>query len=100
MTFQDKIVINIPLQNIWNSQGELNARRSSYLSEEKISEMLKCGLIDFVVADVGSSLKWVNQSECYSFWKCEVQDHLAENVEKINIDAFPNDYAYIASEWT
>ena len=100
MTFADKLVTKIPLQSIWNSQNEINIQRSSYVTKERIKEMLKSGPIDFVLADIGSKLKWIVTSDCYNFWKSEVEMHLVEDANKIYIDDLPNNYAYIASEWT
>src|SRR5215203_4926531 len=100
MTFANRIVTEIPLENIWNSQKEMNIQRSSFLTKERIKEMLRNGPVDFILADVGNKLEWIATSNCYNFWKSEVEIHLTENLPEIDLDDFPNDYAYIASEWT
>jgi kynurenine formamidase len=100
MNFSDKIVSTIPLQNLWTQENQIEAQRISYLTKDKLKELLKKGRVKFVVADVGQNLKWIDEAECFSFWKSEVEKHLADNINKIDLDIFPDNYAYIASEWT
>jgi len=52
------------------------------------------------VASCGDKLKWVDLNECYDFWKSEAQNHVADDLNHINYESFPGQYAYIASEWT
>ena len=100
MNFSDKIVVTIPLQNLWTQENDIEARRISYLTKPELKEFLKKSVVKFVVADVGQNLKWVDMGQCFDFWKSEVQKHLADNINKIDLDIFPDNYAYIGSEWT
>ena len=100
MIFTDKIVTEIPLQNIWNSEKEMDIQRTEYLTKERLKEILTSGPVDFVLADLGNKLKWIETSDCYNYWKTEVERDLADNVKKIYLDDFPDEYAYIASYWT
>jgi len=52
-----------------------------------------------MVADVGAKPKWVLQSECFTFWKNDVQSHLAEPAQRVVLDEMPGAYCYFASEW-
>lgn len=54
----------------------------------------------FVLADIGSKLKWIDPDNCYQFWKEEIRERLAENPDKFYLNDFPDGYAYLASEWT
>ncbi|PWT72926.1 MAG: hypothetical protein C5B59_14665 [Bacteroidetes bacterium] len=99
MNFADIIVTSIPLENIWTEKGQLSATRTSYLQSEDIKNLLRSETIQFVVADVGHLLKWVAIKDSFEFWKNEIQSHLADNLDKIDVDFFPNNYAYIASRW-
>jgi hypothetical protein len=100
MLLSERIITQLPLTILWTDQKELKAKRLRYVDRKRIRELMKEIPIVFVVADVGSKLKWINPDKCYQFWKEEVQDRLAENPDKVHLDDFPNGYAYIASEWT
>jgi len=100
MNFSDKIVTSIPLDFIWTEQGKVHVTRGSYLTIDDIKQLLNKTIVQFVVADVGQELKWVDKSECFDFWKREVKRHLAHGPDKIDLTAYPNHYAYLASGWT
>lgn len=100
MLLSEKIVTQLPLTNLWTDEKELQALRVRYVDKESITELMKQTSILFVLADVGNKLQWINPEKCFQFWKEEVQDHLANNLNKIHLDDFPGRCAYIASEWT
>jgi len=80
MNFPEKIVTTIPLQNLWTQEGYIEAKRISYLTRNDLRELLKANSIKFVLANVGQSLKWIDATQWYHFWKSEVENHLAENI--------------------
>ena len=100
MKFSDKIVTSIPLEIIWTEQQEVVAKRLKYLSTIDIKQLLNQSKLHFVVAEVGNKLRWIDLSQCFDFWKLEVEKHLADDVDKINLDIYTHNYAYIASQWT
>ncbi|MGB8195270.1 MAG: hypothetical protein WCF67_25260 [Chitinophagaceae bacterium] len=53
-----------------------------------------------MIANVGNSLEWINPADCFTFWKNEAQQHIADNLEHIELEKFPGEYAYIASRWS
>lgn len=75
------------------------ALRKRYLTQENIKEILKQYTVEFVVADVGLKLEWVGIDKSFDFWKTELKPHLITDLDNIAIENFPNNYAYIASEW-
>lgn len=95
-----KIVTQIPLTNLWTDNEDIYAERKNYLSVEKIQEILKKYPVEFVVADVGQKLEWISYDKSFDFWKTELKPHLANDINKIDIDSYPDNYAYVASEWT
>jgi hypothetical protein len=99
MTISDKIVITIPLDNIRTSTNELNAQRVGYLTQANIKDLLKRGQVNFILADVGQKLQWIQTNQCFAFWKSEAEQHIVTDVNNINLDNFIDNYAYIASEW-
>jgi hypothetical protein len=95
-----RIVSQLPLTTLWTDEEDLNVVREKYLDKEAIRELLKQTLVQFVVADGGSQLRWITPDKCYEFWKTEVQQHVTDNPHKFYLDNFPDNYAYIASQWT
>jgi hypothetical protein len=100
MSPSKRIVTQLPLTTLWTDEDDLNVVREKYLDKEALRELLKHTLVEFVVADVGSKLKWITVDKCYDFWKTEVQKHVTDNPHKFYLDDFPDDYAYLASQWT
>ena len=99
MNFSVKIVTQIPLDTIWTSETELKSERVCYLTADTIKDLLRQGQVNFIIADVGLKLTWVDKNQCFDFWKLEVEKHLATDINVIYIDNFPDNYAYLASEW-
>jgi hypothetical protein len=99
MEITKKIVTEIPLTQLWTPQRVLEAERVAYLTRQDIKQLLKVQSVTFVVANVGEPLRWINPADCYSFWQNEVESHIADNVEHIDVDSFPEEYVYVASKW-
>ena len=54
------------------------------------------------MADVGLPLRWIDEGECYAFWKGEASLHLVEPdawEAGIALRELRDEYGYIASEW-
>lgn len=99
MRFDQRIVSQTPLHELWNDRGVESEKELRELNAADIAGLLRVGKVQFVVADVGSPLKWVPVDECYGFWKSEVKHHLADPAADNYLGDFPNDYCYFASEW-
>lgn len=100
MNFSDKIVTRIPLECIWTEERELEATRASYLTSNDIGSLLKKSSVQFIVADCGCKLTWIDKKSCFNFWKNEAKLHIADNIDRFYLDDFIDNYAYIASLWT
>src|SRR5689334_14436009 len=94
-----RIVGRTPLVELWDDTGSVSATRGRDLSANDIRELLRKGTIRFVAANVGAPLWWVPQAECFSFWKSELQPHLADPDGEWDLDDYPRGYCYLASEW-
>jgi hypothetical protein len=93
-----KIVTHLPLRELWRHDGLKTSARIRSLTKDDIRSLLRCGPIQFVVVDVGSSPRWIQPSECFQFWTSEAQPHLAREARMI-LEGFPGGYCYSASEW-
>ena len=99
MRFDQRIVSQTPLSELWNERGVVSEKELRELNSADIIELLRLGKVQFVVANVGNPLKWIPLDECYSFWKSEVKNHLADSATGNYFESFPGAYCYFASEW-
>jgi len=95
-----KVVTQIPLTELWRDDGFTTTSRVRWLTADDIASLLRAGRVQFVVADVGASPRWIPASDCYDFWKKEAQPHLAAPESRASLDDFPDGYCYFASEWS
>jgi hypothetical protein len=96
-----RIFMQIPLSQIWDDDGPIRAGRERLLSLHELTAMLSHYPVEFVVANPGQPLKWISVDKCIDFWKSEVKSHLVSNPNgEFSVEDFPNEYAYIASEWS
>jgi hypothetical protein len=100
MLASQRIITELPLVELWNDRGPISAARSRDLIASDIRELLHCGPVRFVVADVGARPDWIALKDCFSFWKDEVQGHLADPKQQVGLDRFPDEYCYFATEWS
>lgn len=100
MTSINKIVTEIPLTNLWRDKEHIYAKRERHLTANDVQNILKKYPVEFVIADIGKELKWVNYDKSFKFWKTELKLHLTDNFDHINLDKSLGNYAYVASEWT
>ena len=62
---------------------------------------LSSGTVQFVVANIGSPLRWISVGDRFTFWKGEVKVRLVPaDAEKFYLDDYPGEYCYVATEWT
>jgi hypothetical protein len=93
----EPIVTCLPLDSLTTSIGK--AQGGENIGEPEIRKLLREGRVRFVVADVGLQLVWISDTECFNYWKREVQLHLATPESRASLDDFPGNYFYRASLW-
>ena len=99
METAQRIVTQIPLAELWNSSGPLDASRGEYLGEVDIVQLLRDGS-RLVVAEVGLPLRWISEDDCFVFWKTEVKCRLvAPDADGFCLDDYPGSYCYVAAMW-
>ena len=100
MRHEQRIVTQLPLDELWTDQGPLQATRVRELGAADITDLLRLGPVRFVVANVGGRLEWVPVEQRYEFWKSQVKMRLVDPaVEGFRLEDFPGEYCYSASEW-
>jgi hypothetical protein len=98
METNERVVTSLPLAELWDAAGTLQASKKRYLGSEDIKSLLRVGPIRFVVANVGDKLEWIEAKDCYSFWKQDVSQRLGAE-GKVHLEDYPGQYFYFASEW-
>ena len=93
-----KIIVQLPLRELWRDDGFKSNGRGRPLTQSDIVDLLRTGQVHFVVADAGSPPLWISVSDCHRFWKDEVRSHLAAD-SKVHLHDFPGAYCYFASQW-
>jgi hypothetical protein len=98
MDIAKKVVTRLPLEELWNEKGNLNAQRVvTGLNAADVREMIKAGAT-FVVADVGKPPHWIDPAHRFEFWKTEVKPRLADSGQAF-LEQYPGGYCYFASKW-
>ena len=101
MDLDKRIVVRLPLEELWSREGPLVAQKRRHVSADDIAGLLRSGPLRFVVADLGHPLKWVDETDRFTFWKAEVQPRVVEpDPGGFHLGDFPDHYAYVASEWS
>ena len=96
-----RTVNQLPLANLWDDDGDVNATRERNLSQGALHELLRNFPVEFCIADVGHSLRLIPVATCYEFWKSEVKSHLVDDPQSgLQLEQFPGEYAYVACEWS
>lgn len=93
-----RIVMQIPMTELWNSTGDRSVVRVRALGHRDIVDLLRQEHVRFVVAECGEPLQWIPCSNGYGFWKAEVKPRIVET-ETFDLADFPGNYCYVASEW-
>jgi hypothetical protein len=93
-----RIVTKTPLTELWDDNGTLSGKRIRNLAQTDLVELLRSGPVQFLVADAGLKLRWISTRQRFEFWKT-VRPQIAHPEKPIYREQFPNETAYIASEW-
>jgi hypothetical protein len=93
-----RIVTKLPLTELWDETGTLPGERIRHLDGNLIRGLMGTGQVQFIVANCGAKLNWIPMQERFDFWKA-IRPQVADALKPIFLERFPNQTAYIASEW-
>jgi hypothetical protein len=93
-----RIVTQMPMRAVWDSDGNTTTTKLRDLRSEEIRVLLRLGPVRFVIAAPGKQLNRIAPAECYQFWKAEVKPRTV-NTDSFDLNEFPGAYCYVASEW-
>jgi hypothetical protein len=97
MDIKDRVVMRTPLIELWTSKKILPHKRKGILSKEDIRAIIKVGPVEFVFANIGDKLVWIDKGNCFHVWKTEIEKHLFR--QNSALEEYPGEYCYLASEW-
>jgi hypothetical protein len=92
-------ITHLPIAELWRDDMHITTTRERYVTGDDVKALLKLGAIQFVVAELDTAPRWLPLDHCHTFWKSELQLHLAHPDSKISLDDFPEGYCYLASLW-
>ena len=95
----DRIVTALPLRELFDETGPVEASRGIDLSADDVRVRLGESRFQFVIADVGSKPRWIAKPEAFAIWRDEILPHLAPTAAVVRLDEYPGSYFYRASEW-
>jgi hypothetical protein len=96
-----RIVTRLPLERLWDDDGDIAAQRERYLSRPLLREMLRQHPVEFYVADIGRPLRRIDVESCYQFWKSEAAANVVDEPDAgFSLEDFPGQFAYVASGWS
>ena len=94
-----RVVVSLPLAELWTDKGPLHAERAERVGKAAIVQLLQGGST-FVVADVGKSLRWIPTADRFAFWKAELKCRLVPaDAGNFDVSSYPGIYCYLASVW-
>ena len=94
-----RIVTQMPLTELWTSEGPIAAERGDSIGPERIAELLRAGRVRLVIANCGDPLRWTQTADLFSVWKREIKPRVVAPTGRFGLDDFPGGYCYFASEW-
>lgn len=97
-----RIVTKLPLTELWDSNGALTLMRQRAVGREQIANLLRVGMVRFVIANCGHPLIWLPPADRHRFWKDEAKPHLVDPdlIESgFRVETFPSAFCFIGSQW-
>jgi hypothetical protein len=88
----------MPLTEVWDDSGARSSERIRDLDQSGLHALMRSGPVQFVVATPGLRLNWIPVENRFDFWK-KVRPQIAAPAKRIYLRQFPNETAYVASEW-
>lgn len=97
---QPRKVMKLPLEELWNSEGTIEAERIQFLVKSKIPAFLKKKNIRLVLARLEYEPIWIEAPDQAEAWKRELRSHVCDKLEEgCSLDEFTGEYFFFASYW-
>jgi hypothetical protein len=97
MRWSERRITQLPLDQLWSSDGPTPHTREERLERQRIRDLLRGGCA-LVILAVGRQPEWLRDQTAIRRWKDEISPRLAEGAQ-ITLDEFPGGYAFTAEAW-
>lgn len=98
MDTRTRIVVRLPLTELWTEDGRVEAVQVRRLSRSGIAGLLRDGPVQLVRAEIGRPLEWIPAAERFDLWKSEIQDRVVDPADAgFVLDDYPDGYCYAAA---
>lgn len=98
MEMTTRNVESLPLTELWNDNGPLEAQRVRECTKEDIEALLQRGAVRFVVATLKFPLIWNDLEGSGSFWEREASASIYQEAHP-EPAYYPDGYYYKPSAW-
>lgn len=92
----ESIITKMPLDKLEFDNKDF--KKCRFLVIEEIKKLLTQNQISFAIADVGKPLEFIKSEAVFEFWK-KNKENIAKDLDKINLEDYPEEFAFVASEW-
>ena len=75
---KERIVTSLPLRELWDANGLVEADFRDHLTFTQVRDLLPSGGVTFVVVEIGKPIRWVPMRETFSFWSTDVRVRVAD----------------------
>jgi hypothetical protein len=94
-----RIVIQLPLVELFDADGPVAAHRSDDLGSTGVKDELRAGAPG-VIARLGDPLRWLRGEALFSYWKTEIEPRLWDPTnERLYLEEYDGERAWRASSW-
>ena len=99
MDAADRYVTQLPLADLFDSQGGVEATRGAELGVGAIKQHLRVGGT-IVLARIGAPLEWLQGPAAFACWKTELEPRLWErDLDRVDLEEFEDARAWSATAW-
>jgi hypothetical protein len=99
MTQAQRIVVKIPLDELWTDSAILAHERQEYLTELQVHRLVLKGDIAVAEASCGLKLSWISPNKALEFFKNKVKRHVVDDPDRIILEDYHDQWCYLASKW-
>jgi hypothetical protein len=90
-----RTVTSLPLSELWNNDGKLDAQCLGAIGPAEIRNLLHSEIV-FALADPGHPLRWLERNAAIMFWKSEAESRIVDPTElSFRLEDFPGSYCYV-----
>ena len=99
MDAANRCVTQLPLADLFDTHGRVEATRGSELDVAAIKQHLRVGGT-IVLARIGAPLDWLRGDAAFAYWKTELKPRLWEpDRDSVDLEEFEDARAWRATAW-